>query len=81
MAKLLVFAGLPANLFLNVCLHRHSLNPETTAATVVAFNTIFTRCAYRIPELAEGWANPIMRNENKFLILDNMYIACFFPPR
>lgn len=38
----------------------------------VAYLAIFTRCAYRIPELALGWASHIMQNETEFIILDGL---------
>ncbi|KAF7187130.1 Efflux pump himE [Pseudocercospora fuligena] len=41
----------------------------------LAFLTIFIRCIYRLPEMAGGWGNPLMRNEKEFLILDGAMIA------
>ncbi|KAK4622080.1 Efflux pump himE [Fulvia fulva] len=41
----------------------------------VAFVTIFIRCIYRLPEMAGGWGNPLMRNEKEFLILDGAMVA------
>ena len=38
----------------------------------VAFITIWIRCIYRLPEMAGGWGNTLMRNETEFLILDGM---------
>ncbi|EME84187.1 uncharacterized protein MYCFIDRAFT_135704 [Pseudocercospora fijiensis CIRAD86] len=32
-------------------------------------------CIYRLPEMAGGWGNPLMRNEKEFLILDGTMIA------
>jgi len=58
----------------------------------IAYVTILIRCIYRLPEMAGGWGNPLMRNEKEFLLLDGMMcaIAClaltvfhpafFFPP-
>jgi len=58
----------------------------------VAFVTVLIRCIYRLPEMAGGWGNALMRNEQEFLLLDGMMlaIACvaltvfhpayFFPP-
>jgi RTA1 like protein len=37
----------------------------------IAFFTIFTRCVYRIAEMAGGWANSIMQNETEFIVLDS----------
>ncbi|KIX02275.1 uncharacterized protein Z518_08214 [Rhinocladiella mackenziei CBS 650.93] len=47
-------------------------------AIALAFITIFIRCIYRLPEMAGGWGNALMRNETEFLILDGMMvgIAC-----
>jgi hypothetical protein len=36
------------------------------AGLVLAFLTIFTGCCYRIAEMAGGWANPTIQNENGF---------------
>lgn len=41
---------------------------------VLAFTAIFTRCVYRIAEMAGGWKNPIMQNENEFIVLDGVYV-------
>jgi len=58
----------------------------------LAYLTVLIRCIYRIPEMAGGWGNRLMRNEKEFLLLDGMMvaIACivltafhpafFFPP-
>jgi len=57
-----------------------------------AYLTVLIRCIYRIPEMAGGWGNPLMRKEHEFLLLDGMMIALavlalnvihpgiFFPP-
>ncbi|KFY61754.1 hypothetical protein V496_04912 [Pseudogymnoascus sp. VKM F-4515 (FW-2607)] len=42
---------------------------------VVAFVAILTRCIYRIPEMAGGWKNHLMRDEVGFMILDGAMIA------
>jgi len=39
---------------------------------LVASLFIFVRCVYRIAELAEGWANEIMRDEVGYIILDGL---------
>lgn len=39
-----------------------------------AFTTIFTRCCYRIAEMAGGWSNPIMQDETAFMILDGAMV-------
>lgn len=41
---------------------------------LLAFVTIFTRCVYRIAEMANGWANHIMQNEVDFIVLDGVMI-------
>lgn len=43
--------------------------------TTIAFITIFIRCVYRIPEMAGGWGNPLMRREAEFLVLDGAMVA------
>jgi len=47
-------------------------------AMAVAFATIWIRCIYRLPEMAGGWGNALMRNEDEFLVLDGgmVGIAC-----
>ncbi|EAT82860.2 hypothetical protein SNOG_09595 [Parastagonospora nodorum SN15] len=61
-------------------------------AVTFAYTTVLIRCIYRLPEMAGGWGNALMRNEREFLLLDGMMlaIACvlltachpafFFPP-
>lgn len=44
------------------------------ASLTVAWITIFTRCVYRIAEMAGGWGNSIMQNEVDFIILENVMI-------
>jgi RTA1 like protein len=39
---------------------------------ILALLTVFTRCVYRIAEMAGGWANPIMQSEREFIVLDSM---------
>lgn len=41
-------------------------------AILLAFLAIFTRCNYRIAEMAGGWKNPIMQNERDFIVLDGV---------
>jgi hypothetical protein len=36
-------------------------------AITVAYFSIFIRCVYRIAEMAGGWRNPIMQNQNLFI--------------
>jgi hypothetical protein len=43
------------------------------AGTVcLAYVTVLIRCIYRLPEMAGGWGNALMRNEREFLLLDGM---------
>ena len=42
---------------------------------VIAYITVFTRCVYRIAELAPGWKNPIMQSEAEFIVLDGVMVA------
>lgn len=41
-------------------------------AIALAFTTTLIRCIYRLPEMAGGWGNELMRRETEFLILDGM---------
>ncbi|KAF2847377.1 RTA1-domain-containing protein [Plenodomus tracheiphilus IPT5] len=45
------------------------------AMIVLAYTTILIRCIYRLPEMAGGWGNALMRNEREFLLLDGMMLA------
>lgn len=40
-------------------------------AASVAFACVLVRCCYRVVEMAGGWANPIMRDETSFIVLDS----------
>lgn len=42
------------------------------AGLSLAFVTVFTRCLYRIAEMADGWANPIMRDKAGFIALEGL---------
>jgi hypothetical protein len=44
-------------------------------AVFVAYIGILTRCAYRIPELTDGWRSEIMRNEPEFIVLEGVMIV------
>lgn len=46
---------------------------------VVAFVAIFTRCVYRIAEIVGGWANPVMRNEVEYVILEGLQVHPLIP--
>lgn len=38
----------------------------------LAYFTVLIRCIYRVPEMAGGWGNALMRNEVEFIVLDGM---------
>lgn len=40
----------------------------------LSYFTVLIRSIYRLPEMAGGWGNPLMRNETEFLILDGMCV-------
>jgi hypothetical protein len=42
------------------------------AAMSIAILTVFLRCIYRIAEMVGGWANPIMRDEIGFVVMEGM---------
>lgn len=44
-------------------------------AVVMAYITILTRCAYRIPELSDGWRSELMRDEVEFIVLEGAMIV------
>lgn len=44
------------------------------SAVVLSYFTVLIRCIYRLPEMAGGWGNPLMRNEKEFLLLDGMSV-------
>ncbi|KAH7127932.1 RTA1 like protein-domain-containing protein [Dactylonectria estremocensis] len=43
-------------------------------AVLAAYIMIFTRCVYRIAEMAGGWGNHIMQDEPSFLVLDSTLV-------
>ena len=45
------------------------------SSIVLSYLVIFTRCNYRIAEMANGWANPIMQDETDFIVLDGVMVA------
>lgn len=81
---LLIFGGLAAIYAMNAYQGRSQFSQSTVAllhdtrfklfimSLVVAFTTIFTRCVYRIAELAGGWGNPIMQRENEYIVLESV---------
>ena len=44
-------------------------------AIALAYITILIRFIYRIPELAGGWGNELMRKEVEFILLDNLMVT------
>lgn len=44
------------------------------SSLVIAYLAIFTRCVYRIAEMAGGWRNSIMQDETDFIVLDGVYV-------
>ncbi|CVL07535.1 related to RTA1 domain protein [Fusarium mangiferae] len=40
-----------------------------------AYLVVLIRCIYRLPEMAGGWGNELMRNEMEFLVLDGLMVA------
>ncbi len=45
------------------------------AGLCLAYITIFTRCVFRIGEMAGGWSNSIMQDETDFIVLDGVMIT------
>lgn len=85
--SLVIFGVLGTEYAVRVYRNREKISPETwkTAKSVpfriycvgivVAYLTILTRCAYRIPELAGGWRNSVMLNETLFIVLDGVMMT------
>ncbi len=88
-ATLLVFIGLVVDYALSTRRAWSDVNPEAKVllqqtkfrgflvALAVAFVAVFLRCVYRIAEMVGGWANPIMRDEIGFDIMEGMYVVSF----
>ena len=83
---LLVFGGLALDFYLRL---RKDTRPLTTYASTLShkpsfklflcalalsYITVFTRCVYRIAEMAGGWSNPIMQSEGDFIALDSVMV-------
>ncbi|MCJ1244191.1 hypothetical protein MMC30_001389 [Trapelia coarctata] len=80
--NLLIFGGVVGQFARDVYVNRRDLSDSARALTrdtrfrlfLAAVSTatvaVFIRCVYRIAEMAGGWANPIMRNEPEFMVLD-----------
>ncbi len=83
---LLAFATAASNYLLRLSRSGTPLSPSARAVKadkkfqlfvvglVLAFITVFTRCCYRIAEMAGGWANPIMQDQTDFIVLDGVMV-------
>ncbi|KAG7004449.1 efflux pump himE [Physcia stellaris] len=86
-ATLLVFGILVADYVYRAYSSRNSFTQATVnllasrdfklfaASIVLSFLVIFTRCVFRIAEMAGGWANPIMQDEAEFIVLDGVMVT------
>ena len=84
---LLIFGGMVTDYAMRVYKHRDQLEPSAikllhatrfrlfVSGLALAFLTIFTRCIFRIGEMATGWGNPIMQDEADFIALDGVMIT------
>lgn len=84
---LLIFGAMVGDYASRVRSHRSQLEPSAiklmnttrfklfTGGLVLAYLTIFTRCVFRIGEMANGWGNPIMQDETDFAVLDGGMIT------
>ncbi|PVH81627.1 RTA1-domain-containing protein [Cadophora sp. DSE1049] len=85
-ATLIAFASLVIDYVVRTRFAWEAVDPEAKAllaqkkfkgfvwAVVIAFVTVFFRCVYRIAEMVGGWANPIMRDEISFIIMEGVMI-------
>jgi hypothetical protein len=86
-ATLIAFAGLVIDYIIRTRRAWNDVTPEAKsllkqrkfrgflAAVAVAFVTVFLRCVYRIAEMVGGWANPIMRDEIGFDVMEGMCVT------
>ena len=84
---LIIFGALVADYAYRVFQRRMDLAPSATqllnttrfklftAGIFLAYLTIFTRCVFRIGEMANGWGNSIMQDETDFIVLDGVMIT------
>ena len=84
---LLIFGAMVSNYALRVYAHRSQLEPSAiklmnatrfklfVGGLTLAYITIFTRCIFRIGEMANGWGNSIMQDETDFIVLDGVMIT------
>lgn len=84
---LLIFGAMVGDYASRVYARRSELGPSAiklmdaarfklfTGGLVLAYLTIFTRCVFRIGEMAKGWGNPIMQSQTDFIALDSVMIT------
>lgn len=84
---LLVFGGMVADYAVRVYAHRSELDSSAIklmntssfklfiSGLTLAYITIFTRCVFRIGEMANGWGNSIMQDQTDFIALDGVMIT------
>ncbi|KAG8532497.1 uncharacterized protein KY384_002374 [Bacidia gigantensis] len=84
---LIVFGSLCTSYALRLRSNKNNLPPKayqllhTTrfraflGGLALAYITIFTRCVFRIAEMANGWKNSIMQDETDFIILEGVMIV------
>lgn len=84
---LLIFGGMVADYASRVYANRSALQSSAvklmsttrfklfTGGLFLAYLTIFTRCIFRIGEMANGWGNSIMQDETDFIVLDGVMIT------
>ena len=84
---LLVFGGFVADYAFRAYQHRATLEPSAirlmatlrwklfVGSLFLAFVTVFTRCVFRIGEMARGWGNKIMQSQTDFIVLDSVMIT------
>jgi hypothetical protein len=81
-ATLIAFAGLVLDYVIRTRNHWDQVDEDAKSllkqnrfkefifGVTVAFLAIFLRCIYRIAEMVGGWANPIMRDEVGFMVME-----------
>lgn len=84
---LLIFGAMVGDYASRVRAHRSQLEPSAvklmnttrfklfTGGLVLAYLTIFTRCVFRIGEMARGWGSPLMQDQTDFVVLDGVMIT------
>jgi hypothetical protein len=81
-ATLIAFAGLVLDYVIRTWKHWNQVDENAknllgqkrfrgfVFGVAVAFLAVFLRCIYRIAEMVGGWANPIMRDEAGFMVME-----------